>query len=618
MKRLSVIILMLLLCAIPCRSAAQKESNMWYFGYNAGIDFNSGSPVGLALSKIETSEGCASICNYKGELLFYTDGNKVWDRNHSIMPNGTNLKGSYTSTQSAIIVPMPGSATLYYIFTVSFQGMPDGFCFSIVDMTLNNGLGDVGPIKNINLLTSVCEKVTAVMHSDGHSYWIITHLYGNDEFHAYHLEAQGIDPIPVVSKCGPAIVPTGNYSSGETTIGYMRASPDGKRIAMTTTFETSTTTVLDFDASTGIVSNPVSIPHAYWGCTPHPYGLEFSPSGRFLYIGWALTCCHVLQYDLNSSASPYSSQVIGSSSKNFGALQLAPDGKIYCALYNQTYLSVIAQPDSLGQQCGFTEQGFHLQHGSSGFGLPTMIRKVRPMPVIFADVECFSSSVTFSAFLPPRDSLRWDFGDPVTGKFNTDTHTVATHVFSEPGDYLIMLLVWYNGIADTARSEIRIMRGFTLGPDTQLCPMQSLELEIEYPGAIWIWDDGSTGNTRTVNMPGEYWIKIAIDDCIMIDTLKVTEKACESVIEMPNVFTPNGDGSNDCFIPRELYGITDPRMEIFNRWGVLISITSDFESGWDGKHNTKDADTGTYFWTISYNDFESVRRVTSGVVSLLR
>ena len=87
---------------------AQKEGNIWYFGKNAGIDFNSGVPVALKDGALSTREGCASICNAKGEILFYTDGISVWDRNHKIMPNGTGLNGDPSSTQSAIIVKKPG------------------------------------------------------------------------------------------------------------------------------------------------------------------------------------------------------------------------------------------------------------------------------------------------------------------------------------------------------------------------------------------------------------------------------------------------------------------------------------------------------------------------------
>src|SRR5207244_1600787 len=128
----------------------------WYFGANAGIDFSSGSPVAVTYGKVIASEGSACMSDTSGNLLFYTDGDTVWDKNDNVMPSGTGLYGGGgTSTQSAIILPQPGSDSLYYIFTVdgATGGCVNGcvFGYSIVDMSLNAGLGDVST-KNIPLV----------------------------------------------------------------------------------------------------------------------------------------------------------------------------------------------------------------------------------------------------------------------------------------------------------------------------------------------------------------------------------------------------------------------------------------------------------------------------------
>ena len=96
---------------------SQGEANIWYFGQNAGIDFNSGSPVALYNGQMSTLEGCAVMSTNSGQLLFYTDGVTVWDRTHQVMPNGTGLLGNFSSTQSGIIVPNPTDSTIFYIFT---------------------------------------------------------------------------------------------------------------------------------------------------------------------------------------------------------------------------------------------------------------------------------------------------------------------------------------------------------------------------------------------------------------------------------------------------------------------------------------------------------------------
>lgn len=100
----------------------QKEGTIWYFGNNAGVDFNGITPVALEDSKMSTQEGCATIADASGNLLFYTDGTSVWNKKHEIMPNGNNLKGNSSSTQSAVVVRKPTSVTAYQLSIVDQDG----------------------------------------------------------------------------------------------------------------------------------------------------------------------------------------------------------------------------------------------------------------------------------------------------------------------------------------------------------------------------------------------------------------------------------------------------------------------------------------------------------------
>ena len=173
---------------------AQNEGNIWYFGINAGIDFNSGTPVALNDGAINTTEGCATICDTDGNLLFYTEGVKIWNKNHQIMPNGNGLMGGNSSTQSAIIVKQPNSDHLYYVFTVAQAVGSSGMRYSIVDMNLNGGLGDVTATKNIPIVTPTSEKVTSITHQNGDDFWIVTHLFNSNTFHSYLLTSSGFNP----------------------------------------------------------------------------------------------------------------------------------------------------------------------------------------------------------------------------------------------------------------------------------------------------------------------------------------------------------------------------------------------------------------------------------------
>src|SRR6187401_1070532 len=152
MHRLLLVAIFLLMGSF-CFS--QGENNQWCFGSLSGLDFNSGSPVAVS-SQVNTTEGSSSIADAAGNLLFYSDGITVWNKNHIAMPNGTGLNGGVSSTQSALIVAQPQTPTIYYVFTTAEAQGATGFCYSIVDMTLQGGLGDV-TTKNIQLFTPSAE-----------------------------------------------------------------------------------------------------------------------------------------------------------------------------------------------------------------------------------------------------------------------------------------------------------------------------------------------------------------------------------------------------------------------------------------------------------------------------
>ena len=90
-----ILFLFILFFQFYFHTLAQPQTNHWYFGRNAGLDFSSGSPSIATGGQTFTDEGVASISDNNGNLLFYTEGTTVWDKNQSIMPNGTGLFGSF-------------------------------------------------------------------------------------------------------------------------------------------------------------------------------------------------------------------------------------------------------------------------------------------------------------------------------------------------------------------------------------------------------------------------------------------------------------------------------------------------------------------------------------------
>ncbi len=422
--------------------SAQKEANIWYFGSRAGLDFNSGVPVAITNGRMNTLEGCATISDANGDLLFYTDGSDIWNRNHEIMINGTGLNGDNSSTNSAIIIPKPNSS-IYYIFTVDSAGDSDGLQYSEVDMDGDGGLGAVTSIKNILLYTPVTEKLTAVKGCNDDCIWVITHKFNSSEFLAYKITDAGINISPVISNTGTFV------DSGEMTIGAIKASPKGDKLAVAR--NSLNVELFDFDAETGNVSNPMILQN--YGSN---YGVEFSPNGDLLYTGFVFGK-GLFQFNLNAGNEDdiMTSRVEISNEMHYGALQLAVDGKIYIATRNSNYLSVINSPNNLGHSCNYQTNAVYLSGKRSMLGLPPFIQSYFNVGVFDHDNTCFGDTTTFKLD-DTVDSISWDFGDPASGVNNTSTAFEPSHVFTSPGTYTVSVTATSEGETDTNEQEITI------------------------------------------------------------------------------------------------------------------------------------------------------------------
>jgi hypothetical protein len=200
-----------------------KRTYHWHFGEKAALDFSSGSPVAKTTSEMGyTKFGVASIADTAGILLFYTDGRDVWNKNNQIMPNGFGLEAGpgVGVSQQALIVPRPLHDSIYYIFHLYIDGAIDSvtYKYSVVNMKLNNGLGDVIQ-KNITLLSSKTGNIlpnvkqNATRHKNGIDYWVLINQVFTNNYLAYKVTSQGVDHTPVISSAGtPDIQSFENFS----------------------------------------------------------------------------------------------------------------------------------------------------------------------------------------------------------------------------------------------------------------------------------------------------------------------------------------------------------------------------------------------------------------------
>lgn len=365
----------LVLCNLAFNLNSQNEvhrANNWYFGENAALDFTCPPPVSIAGCQIGHSEGSSTMSDMAGNLLFYSNGESVWDSNNNVMPNGTGLLGSISTVQGSIIVPNPASPSKYFVFTagssIEDQGVV-GVRFSEVDMSLNGGNGDVLPAtKNTFLFAPNEEKLTAVRNASRTGYWVTAQEKSTNKWYTYEVTAAGVNMTPVISITGPP-------ARVDNSLGA-KFSPDGRWLASQNVCGSGATsnanlTVYQFNNATG------QITYAWSDCGTAGFKLEFSGDGSKLYAASS----RIYQYDLaagggsgigndTTAVKATKTQISTANWQSNAGMQLGPDCKIYFSEGGfgfpppPSVAGVINDPNLAGAACNLQTNYVTLTSGS--------------------------------------------------------------------------------------------------------------------------------------------------------------------------------------------------------------------------------------------------------------
>jgi hypothetical protein len=504
------------------------QNNHWIFG-GVHVDFSSGEPTSTAIPSnednyITTIEGISTISDQNGELLFYCDGNRLFNKNYEVFYDYPAAGPS--SAQGALIVPDPGNSSEYYVFMLeNFGGYITGsnydtnwgFGYVKVDMNMNGGLGGVSEVSD-QLLEHPYEAQCAIRHCNGHDIWVVTRAYYGNSFYSYLITDEGVSE-PVISDVGFFIDDlTGYYG-----LGNMKASPQGNVVAITGVY--MGIRLFGFDTNSGAFTDDFAqLNSALY--TP-AYGLAFSPDGSKLYYGSESTP-YIYQCDLSSGNQQLminSIMSIATTATQFqkGSMELGPDGKIYSIQETyQNYLDVIANPNEPGLACNFLSGEIELA-GYTSYGIQNTLSSAfaNSGPQIAGLSQICNNNFDVHYTVACGNNV-WTYQGNNT--FNEISSTEVSIDFTVAGVDTLMCTsttACSGTKIDTLLIHVGIPDLF-LGNDTAICSSGSITLNAYGQFTDYTWSNNAYGPFSTVSTTGNYWVAAtAVGGCIARDTIHV-------------------------------------------------------------------------------------------------
>ncbi len=384
-------------------SCQDKRDYYWPFGSDQDLsvpdtqasefDFNN-KPFEPSFREagLEFDQNNASICDKDGNLLFYTNGCAVANRNHEIMMNGDSINAGnffdsfwlgdcgngYPGRQDITILPDPGNSEGYYLIHKPNYRDPTqnitirkNLNYSYINMNFNNNLGEVLS-KNIPFYEGELHYsyLTSISHINGKDWWIINPAIKENGYLTFLLTEFGIE-LDKVQQVGPELDPRYTGSSGDA-----KFSPDGTMYSLFNHYDGLL--LFDFDRLTGDLSNLRQIPFAmpefatFGTC-------EWSPNSRYLYIAIQDSLWQVdVQEENLEEGRVFIDAYNGVNdplNTSFWFSALGPDCRIYIRPGNGSRsFHVIHKPNEKGTACDFVQQGIKMPRISSTGSFPNFPR----------------------------------------------------------------------------------------------------------------------------------------------------------------------------------------------------------------------------------------------------
>lgn len=527
---ITIFVKLLLLCV--CGNAQNRNANVYLNNFYLGI--NTKDRVLLPQQPkpdpvTDFTLNFSSISDEKtGQLLFYTDGKKVYRPDHTVMQNG--MLFDRLGETKPIIIPDPAETSKYYLFYIK----SDSLCYAKV--SLNNG--GVVLYKDSLIATGIageCLAAFSYIHKEG--WWILTHAANGNEFYSFLLLRSGINKNPVKSSTSFSI------TSANQNIKFSYSSFNGEKILVQFRDRYIVqSAVLTIDKKCGkLVIQKSFLTDSIGVFTASPV---FSPDDSKIYI--VMRSNHVIQYsgsDYQDSVSCF--DLLYRNGNGWTVLYPGIDGAVYIAQWShwegRYQIDIIENPNAKYPACNIqTWKTVPADVNYTHLNVPAQITdqslstgNLQDGINFTYDNACKQFTVNFTANHDALyDSVMWQFGD---GSGVSDTSRNPSHTFTQNGDYVVKLMGFICGQADTVSKVLRVREQPTpdLGSDTSICFGSFVTLTSNIKADAYLWSDSSRLEQLTVSRGGKYWLQLSFGDCKRADTIEVDQN--------PQIWTALGD-----------------------------------------------------------------------------
>ena len=519
----------IILILIFCQSAAgQNETANWLFGDRNWLSF---------YPSIITKDSCnsyfeepqSSISDKKGNLLFYSDGQSVFNKNHKIIKNGDSLLGDWSASQGCVFVKQPGNDSIFYIFTTDYGLGSHGLMYNIINLKTNTDLSYVSH-KNKQIASKTCESISVTSHQNGIYKWIVILSGISNKISAFLLTDKGLNLCPVESSIGYAF--NGKVLTYQTKAKFN----NGGTMWVVDNMVDGVIKVSSFNNETGMFWKSFTVNEYFDIIT----GMQFSKNSKYLYI--IERELQIVQLNTSTWKKTKIFDIAPTNARMLGA-QFGIDGKIYITSVDSSFLSTIENPDENGLNCNFKKKSIFLKHKCTS-GLPNFDQSYFYTPAIDFkyELECINNTIQFWGYDTFNARVhQWEFRKLKGGNWQSiGQDKNLNYTFKDTGIYEVRYVAAINSRQDTVSKTIHIYQKINkhfLGKDTVYAKGTPFKKELIAPYGMHcqLWQDSSSLSTYQADTAGRYTCKVTNQSfCEVTDTIEIKE--CINSLTVPSIY----------------------------------------------------------------------------------